>query len=150
MSVWCDTEWCHHDPSTVPCPDVSEYRLIFPGDVVGCMQNFDATEGAALREAFDDLVGEWEGLSTVTMFGCPCYRAGGKVFAALTTDAVVLTRLPDDVRADLQAERETEPFDVEGRSTKKWVQVPVDGAGIEEIEPYIRASYEAAGGGSGK
>lgn len=113
------------------------------------MQNFDATEGAALREAFDDLVGGWEGLSNVTMFGCPCYRAGGKVFAALTTDAVVLTRLPDDVRGDLQGERETEPFDVEGRSTKKWVQIPVGGADLVEIEPYIRASYEAAVAGPG-
>lgn len=108
------------------------------------MQNFDATEGAALKEAFDDLVGEWEGLSNVKMFGCPCYRSGGKVFAVLTTDAVALTRLPDDVRADLQAERETEPFDVEGRSTKKWVQVPTSAADLEELEPYIRASYETA------
>lgn len=108
------------------------------------MQYFDETAGAALREAFDDLVGRWEGLSNVTMFGCPTYRAGGKVFAVLTTDAVALTRLPADVRTELEAERETGPFDVEGRATAKWVRIPVDGTDLGGIERYVRASYEAA------
>ena len=114
------------------------------------MQYFDEQAGAGLREAFDDLVGGWEEeVSTVTMFGCPCYRANGKVFAALTTDSVALTRLPEDVRADLEAERETEPFDANGRATKKWIRVPTDGSNLEEIERYVRASYEAAvSGGS--
>jgi hypothetical protein len=111
------------------------------------MQNFDETAGSALREAFDELVGGWDDMSNVTMFGCPCYRASGKVFAALTADAVVLTRLPDDARAELAAEWETEPFDVQGRSTGKWVQVPVEGADLGELEPYVRASYEAAAAG---
>lgn len=108
------------------------------------MQYFDEVEGAALREAFDELVGGWEEMSTVTMFGCPSYRADGKVFAVLTTDAVALTRLPADARAELEAERETEPFDANGRSVKKWVQVPVDGGSVGEIERYVRTSYEAA------
>lgn len=86
----------------------------------------------------------------MTMFGCPCYRANGKVFAALTTDAVALTRLPGDVRADLEAERETEPFDPNGRATKRWVRVPTDGSDLDELEPYLRASYEGAvAGGRG-
>ncbi|MFC6938485.1 MmcQ/YjbR family DNA-binding protein [Salinirubellus sp. GCM10025818] len=114
------------------------------------MQYFDEQAGAGLREAFDAMVGGWEEeVSTVTMFGCPCYRANGKVFAALTTDAVALTRLSDDARADLEAERETEPFDANGRAVKKWVQVPIDGSDLDELEPYLRASYEAAAG-SGK
>jgi hypothetical protein len=116
------------------------------------MQYFDEQSGAGLREAFDGMVGTWEEeVSTVTMFGCPCYRANGKVFAALTTDAVALTRLPEDVRADLEAEHETEPFDANGRAVKKWVQVPTDGSDLGEIEPYLRASYEAAAAaGSGR
>jgi hypothetical protein len=114
------------------------------------MQYFDEQAGAGLREAFDDLVGGWEEeVSTVTMFGCPSYRANGKVFAVLTTDAVALTRLPEDVRADLEAERETEPFDANGRAVRKWVQVPTDGTDLGEIERYVRASYEAAAVGSG-
>ena len=114
------------------------------------MQYFDETTGAGLRAAFDDLVGGWEEeVTTVTMFGCPCYRANGKVFAVLTTDAVALTRLPEDVRAALEAERETGPFDANGRAVKKWVQVPVDGADLEALERYVRASYEAAADGAG-
>ena len=114
------------------------------------MQYFDEQAGAGLREAFDDLVGGWgkEEVSTVTMFGCPSYRANGKVFAVLTTDAVALTRLPEDVRADLEAERETEPFDANGRAVRKWVQVPTDGTDLGEIERYVRASYEAAAVGT--
>lgn len=109
------------------------------------MQYFDEQAGAGLREAFDELVGGWEEeVSTVTMFGCPSYRAGGKVFAVLTTDAVALTRLPADTRAELEAELETEPFDANGRVVKKWVKVPVDGGRVEGIERYVRASYEAA------
>ena len=85
----------------------------------------------------------------MTTFGCPCYRANGKVFAALTTDAVA-RRLPEGVRANLEAERETEPFDANGRATERWVQVPTDGPDLGELEPYLRASYEAAAAGSGK
>lgn len=109
------------------------------------MQYFDEQTGVALRDAFDDMVGGWEeDVSTVTMFGCPCYRANGKVFAVLATGGVALTRLPDDVRADLEAKRETEPFDANGRTTRKWVQVPTDGSDLDGIERYVRASYDAA------
>ena len=112
------------------------------------MQYFDETAGAGLRAAFDDLVGGWEEeVTTVTMFGCPSYRANGKVFAVLTTDAVALTRLPEEVRADLEADRGTEPFDANGRTVRKWVQVPTDGTDLEEIERYVRASYRAAAAG---
>ena len=113
------------------------------------MQYFDETTGAGLRAAFDDLVGGWEEeVTTVTMFGCPSYRANGKVFAVLTTDAVALTRLPEEVRVELEAERETEPFDANGRTVRKWVQVPADGSDLGEIERYVRASYEAAAVGT--
>ena len=102
------------------------------------MQYFDEQAGAGLREAFDALVGGWEeDVSTVTMFGCPCYRANGKVFAALTTDAVALTRLPEDVRAALEAERETEPFD------RGWYAAPVgwiDAAGNGAFAVAIRSA----------
>lgn len=77
-------------------------------------------------------------------FGRPCYRASGKVFAVLTTDAVALTRLPDEARSDLEVERETEPLDANGRATKRWVSVPTDGSDLGELEPYLRASHEAA------
>ena len=126
--------------------------LISSDDVLTVVQYFDEQAGAGLQEAFDDLVGGWEEVSTVTMFGCPSYRANGKVFAVLTTEAVALTRLPEDVRAALEAERETEPFDANGRVVRKWVQVPTDGTDLGEIERYVRASFEAAaaGGESGK
>ena len=115
------------------------------------MQYSDETVGAGLREAFDDLVGGWEAeVSTVTMFGRPAYRADGKVFAVLATDAVALTRLPTDVRAELEAERETEPFDATGRRVEKWVRIPVDGTDLGGIERYVRASYEAARSGRGE
>ena len=114
------------------------------------MQYFDEQAGTGLREAFDELVGGWEAeVSTGTMFGCPSYRANGKLFAVLTTDAVALTRLPEDVRADLETERGTGPFDANGRAVRKWVRVPTDGTDLGEIERYVRASYEATAAGEG-
>ena len=53
-----------------------------------------------------------------------------------------------EILRDLEAERETKPFDANGRAVRKWVQVPTDGTDLVEIERYVRASFEAAAAGA--
>ena len=109
------------------------------------MQYFDADAGAQLKTAFDDLVADWDGVDSKTMFGCPSYRADGTLFAVLVTDGVALTRLPDDRRAELEAAFETGPFQAGDRTVTKWAQVPVaDATDLDALRPYVRSSYETA------
>jgi hypothetical protein len=108
------------------------------------MQYFDASEGVALRTAFDELVGAWDGVEATTMFGCPSYRADGTLFAVLTTGHVALTRLPDAEHELLAETFETGPFRAGDRTVTRWVQVPADEASLGALEPYVKASYEAA------
>ena len=108
------------------------------------MNYFDASEAAELRAAFDELVSGWDGLTTRSMFGCPSYQAEGTLFVVLVTEGVALTRLPPTERERLAESFETGPFRAGDRTVTKWVQVPADGGTVEALEPYVRASYEAA------
>jgi hypothetical protein len=109
------------------------------------MTYFDADRGAELRDAVEDAVADWPGVAARTMFGCPTYTADGTIFAVVLTEAVVLTRLSDDRRADLAAITEVEPFRAGGRTVTAWTQVPVEGpAGLDSLRPYLTASYETA------
>ncbi|WP_440990154.1 TfoX/Sxy family protein [Haloarchaeobius baliensis] len=109
------------------------------------MPYFDPDRGASLRTAFDALVADLSDVTATTMFGCPSYRADGTLFAVLVTDGVALTRLPDDRRGALAEQFETGPFDANGRTVTKWVQVAVDDVDeLEQLRPYVVASYESA------
>jgi hypothetical protein len=110
------------------------------------MQYFDAREGAALRAAFDDLVGTWDGVEATTMFGCPSYRADGTLFVVLTTGHVALTQLPDADRERLAGSFEMGPFRAGDWRVTKWVQVSVDEASLGALEPYLKASYRDSRG----
>jgi hypothetical protein len=113
------------------------------------MQYFDAERDGDLRTAFEDLVVDWPGVASKTMFGCPSYQADGTLFAVLVTDGVALTRLPADRRAALDAAFETGPFQAGDRTVSTWVQVTVDDvAEIDALAPYVDASYAAARGES--
>jgi hypothetical protein len=81
------------------------------------------------------------------MFGCPAYRASDETFAVLVSEGVVLTRLPDPERDRLNADFGTEPFYAGGRYVPEWAKIPRERASLEELEPFVRASYEAAMGG---
>ena len=109
------------------------------------MKYFDAEQGAELKAAFEELVLDWPSVTATTMFGCPSYQADGTLFAVLVTDAVALTRLPDDDRTQLERLFDTTPFEAGERTVTKWVTVPVDdGSTLGALRPYLEASYEAA------
>ena len=109
------------------------------------MQHFDETRAGDLRDAFEALVLDWPEVTVRTMFGCPSYQADGTLFAVLVTDGVALTRLPEDRRESLAAAYETGPFQAGDRTVTAWVQATVeDAAALDDLEPYVRASYESA------
>lgn len=106
---------------------------------------FDAEAGAPLLAAVDDLVADWPSVTSTKLFGCPSYRGAGTLFAVLVTGGIALTRLDDDDRAGLEDAFDTGPFQAGDRTVTKWVQVAVDDpATVADLEPYIRASYDAA------
>ena len=109
------------------------------------MVYFDPEAGAAVRERFEAVVLDWPAVTAKTMFGCPSYQADRTLFAVLVTDGVALTRLPDDRRESLAASFETGPFEAGSRTVTKWVQVAVDDpSDLDDLVPYVEASYEAA------
>lgn len=108
------------------------------------MEYFDADTGRELQEAFEAAVGDWPGVTSRTMFGCPSYQADGTLFAVLVTDGVALTRLPDAERERLAEAFETGPFRAGERTVTKWVQVATDADGLDGLLPYVEASYETA------
>jgi hypothetical protein len=109
------------------------------------MKYFDRDDGAALKSAFDEVVLDWPDVTATTMFGCPSYRANGTLFAVLVTDGVALTRLPRDHREQVTEAFETGPFEANGRTVTRWVQITVDdGAELDSLVPHVEASYESA------
>lgn len=109
------------------------------------MKYFDKEEGAALETAFEDVVLNWPDVAATTMFGCPSYQADGTLFAVLVTEGVALTRLPSDHHEQVAQAFETGPFQAGERTVTKWVQVIIeDPAELDDLVPYIKASYESA------
>jgi hypothetical protein len=106
---------------------------------------FDADRGARLRCAVDDAVAGWLGVAARTTFGRPTRTADGTGFAVVLSDAVVLTRLSDDRRAELAGTAPAAPCRAGDRTVVTRTQVPVDGpAALESLRPYLTASDEAA------
>ena len=98
----------------------------------------------ALRDAVDDLVMEWPGVSRKTMFGCPSYVADGVLFAVVSEQGLSLTRLTETERSRLERSLSVEPFEAGGRVVQKWATVRVDSAGLSPVKRALRQSYEAA------
>lgn len=108
------------------------------------MSYFDASLAGDLRVRFDALVRDWADVERKTMFGCPAYRVDAEVFAVVVTEGIVLTRLSAPERERLDAAFETRPFYANGRLVSGWVVVP--DPDLEELRPYVVASYEGAAG----
>jgi hypothetical protein len=97
-----------------------------------------------LRDAVDDLVMEWPGVSRKVMFGCPSYVADGVLFAVVSEQGLSLTRLTETQRARLERSHAVEPFEAGGRLVRKWATVRVDPSRLSPVERALRQSYEAA------
>ena len=76
--------------------------------------------------------------------GCPCYLAGGKMFAGLVTRGMVITKLTPEEKDELAGVHPVEPFTMGARTTKKWARLTLEPEELQKVLPYIRKSYETA------
>jgi hypothetical protein len=98
-----------------------------------------------LKEAFEADVLLWPETEGRKMMGCPCYMAGGKMFATIVDDAVVITKLEEEDRETLMADHEAGPFTHGPKIMSKWMKVPVEKEeDIPDLLPFLMKSYEAA------
>ncbi len=105
----------------------------------------DATMRAS-REALEATVLAWPGVARKEMMGCLVYFRGRRFFAFLVTGALVITKLPDADRAALAKRPGAKPFEMSGRTSSTWVQLPVaKPADLKPLVPYVKKSYEASG-----
>ena len=75
------------------------------------------------------------------MFGCPCYKIDGRLFAFLVTDGLVLTQLEDQDRLKLLDEFRGEPFQAGKKTVHAWVQVPLVSLDqLDDYWPFVRRS----------
>ncbi len=99
----------------------------------------------AVRERLEDEVMSWKGVVRDPMMGVLTYGRGRKFFAFLVTGGLVITKLPEPDREALFRRKGAKPFEMSGRTTKKWVQLPVrKPTDLEPFLPYVRKSYEAS------
>ena len=78
-----------------------------------------------MRLAFEKKVLSWSGAAAKKMFGCPCYKVNGKLFAFLVTDGLVLTRLESHDRSRLARNIAITLFKAGNRIIKIWPRIPL-------------------------
>src|SRR3989304_6911068 len=101
---------------------------------------------AGTRERLEADVLAWPDVTAKGMMGCLVYFRGKKFFAFLVTGGLVITKLPDADRAALAKRPGARPFEMSGRTSSKWVQLPVTKpADVKPLVSYVRTSYDAAG-----
>jgi hypothetical protein len=106
---------------------------------------YDEATMGEIRQAFETDVLAWAGVTTSKMFGCPCYRANGSMFAVILTGSLVLTELPPEVRGALPPELGATAFTAGPRKIEKWAQIPVGkSADLEPLMSYAELSYRRA------
>jgi len=65
------------------------------------MKYYDENKSGDLRRALEKEIMDWPNVSTKKMFGCPSYIVNGKLFALLVTNGVVITKLNEQEKNDL-------------------------------------------------
>jgi len=109
------------------------------------MKYYSEDEMKELRLALEDEVLKWPSVKPTKMFGCPCYRAKGTLFAFLFMDSLVLTGLGEKDREKISRQRKTMPFEAANRKIPKWIRIPVkDKQDLDKLLPYVKKSYESS------
>ncbi len=108
------------------------------------MKFYDEDKSGKLRFQLEKEIIDWPDISTKKMFGCPCYMVNKKMFAFLVTNGVVIIKLRDEEKKDLQQITATEYFQTDTRTIKKWTKIPVKSENdLEKILPFIKMSYNS-------
>lgn len=111
------------------------------------MLSYDESNAGALREAFEEFVHSWPGITMKKMFGAPSYAAGGNLFSVVVTGGILLTRLGEEEKVSLLKDPAADYFTGHGRVIRKWLHIAIpDPADLESYLPFIEASYRAAAG----
>jgi len=109
------------------------------------MPYYTESEAGDLREAFEEIVRAWPGVTVKKMFGAPSYAANGNLFAIVVTGGIILTRLGEEEKTSLKNDPAADYFTGHGRVITKWLRIVIKNpADLERYRPFIEASYRAA------
>jgi hypothetical protein len=98
-----------------------------------------------LRLAFEQKVLHWPQVGTKKMFGCPCYRVNGKLFAFLVTNGIVITQLDEADREVLSRQHQTTAFQAGKKTVRNWARLSIKNKrDLNRVMPFVRKSYESA------
>ena len=107
------------------------------------MKFYDDQQTGSVRKALEQEVLGWPGVIAKPMMGCLFYFHGRKFFAFLVTKAVVVTKLAEEDRAVLSKKTGAGLFEMDGKTVKAWVRVPLTGPGdVKSVLPFVRKSYD--------
>lgn len=107
------------------------------------MQYYSEETGKELREAFEERILHWRGVTKRLMFGCPAYLADGKLFAFLVESGIVITQIRQHDREALAAIFQTEPFMAGEREITRWLKVSLEEpTQLERVMRMIKKSYD--------
>jgi hypothetical protein len=97
-----------------------------------------------LREAFEKEVLPWPKVDYKKMFGCPCYMANGSMFAGLVTKGIVITKLTEEEKQQLNQLKKIGPFIAGEKTIKSWVQLKLEPNELSKVFPFVKKSYDRA------
>lgn len=83
-------------------------------------------ETKELRQALEKEILKWPRVDYKKMFGCPCYLTNGKMFAGLVTKGLIITKLNETEKEELQKIKPIKPFIAGKKIIKSWVHVDLD------------------------
>ncbi len=120
-------------------------QKFYPVYLERAMKQYSKTEMAERKTELDNRILQWPEMSTSVMFGCPGYRAYGRLFAIVIDDGIILTKLPDSTREKLLESKVCAVFKTERGTVKNWLAFPFeDISAIEFFLPYLKESYDNA------
>ncbi len=108
------------------------------------MKYYDEKLMSEIRKTLESEVMEWPDVTSREMMGCLCYFRGKKFFAWLVTKGIILPKLKEDDRKELQDQFDTEPFEMAGKATRLRKIVLRRHEDLQPIKTYVRKSYDAA------
>ena len=96
-----------------------------------------------LRVAFEDRIRNWPDVVLTEKFHVPHYIVNDIVFARIFTERMVLTKLTDVQKMEIQEKINAKPFKTLSMSAAIWTGIKF--TNIDDISsflPYVRMSYE--------
>lgn len=109
------------------------------------MKYFNEEQMAVLRNNFESKIDGWQDVRQKKMFGFLSYLAGGKMFAFLVNDGLVITNLNQEEREAIAERYPSESFQAGGRRVGHWLKINLASqADMQDLLPAVRVSYHAA------